>query len=158
MTDLRTAGLDEWVKHHAEFSARVFNDLGSLTAMWVAQTKDGMIMPIMAPLADKDQILMAIKMLFREKQVIRYVFMTEAWILESKTKEIPESIKRGAAVSSHPDRREIIMVTAEDRDGTQLMGHMYILRPEHGKPTVSPFKLLDGFANEGRFAKLLEQS
>jgi hypothetical protein len=41
--------------------------------------------------------------------------------------------------SEHPDRREGLRITAEDRSGECISGHFYILRPEHGPPVLSPF-------------------
>ena len=69
--------------------------------------------------------------------------------------DLPASIKAGASIESHPDRREVISLTGEEK-GRHLMGTMYILRPERGPAKLSKFELFDGDKIEGRFSGLLQ--
>lgn len=151
--------LEQLVKENAEFAAHTFKLTGELVPMWIAECEDGSVLPIMVPMTDKAMVIRAIRAIFKEKRVKRYVFMTEAWTLVAKdrTPKEAEEMQRYAenhSLANHPDRREIIMVTGEDRENS-IMGQMFILRPEHGKPTVSPFEILTMGKLEGRMTGLL---
>lgn len=153
--------LEEWVRDNADFAAKVFKDRGELTPMWIAQTKTGEILPICAPMTDKDVLVKAIKKLFKDRDVVRYVFMVEAWTLAAHDGDKDRKMRDYAArhsLADHPGRRECIMVSGEDAHN-QIVGMMFILRPEHGKPTVSPFNMTittkQGGHVEGRMAGLL---
>ena len=135
--------LETWIRENAEFAAKTFNETGELTAMWVAECEDGTILPICAPMTDKDRIVEAVKQIFKKHKAKRYIFMSEAWTIVERDKSKWNAAERFAerrSLSEHPDRREVIMVTGEDGERS-IMGMMYILRPEHGKPTVSPFEV-----------------
>lgn len=144
--------LKDLFDHAAGFARTVFIDKGEIHPMWIAECEDGSILPIGAPMTDKDLLVGVLRKLFREQKVVRYCSMIEAWMLTAP--ELPESVKRGASLASHPDRTEAIWISAEDKD-TQLSGYMPILRPEHGKPTLGKLELFDEGKVEGRFTKLL---
>lgn len=151
--------IHELYKHGQEAARMLFDKTGEIQPMWICITKGGVVMPIVAPMTDKEQLAEALRELFREKQVVCYVSMLECWMLLGKperTKDFQKYIE-GASISQHPERREAVNIVAESKD-TQLMGHFFILRPEHGKPTLSPFKNLsaEGAHVEGRFVKMLE--
>jgi hypothetical protein len=88
----------------------------------------------------------------------RYVFMDEAWIVDDRRGQIGldvEKIKR-EGVKNHPDRREVVMFSAENRRGERLTAKRYILRPEIGKPTLAPLEIDPQFDHsEGRMVGLL---
>jgi len=143
-------------KHGVETAPVLFNESGALAPMWIGETKDGMIIPMVCPfhtIDEKDMMVEAIKILFKQRGVVRHVSLVEAWMVEAN--EIPESIKLGGDAASHPERREVIHIVAEDADGKQLCGHYFILRPENGPPKLSEFKRIDGSRLEGRFTGLL---
>lgn len=127
--------------------------------MWVAEAKDGTIMPIVAPLTDKDAVLRVVRGLFKKHQVQRYVFMTEAWTIKVNKDRADAGMEfaKHRSLSEHPDRVEIIMMTAEDRSRC-VMGMMTILRPEHGKPKLMPLEMSPADHNEGRFTGLLSEA
>jgi hypothetical protein len=98
-----------------------------------------------ADLDDKETMVMAARAIMRELSIERYVFINEAWVLEAmnRTPEEVAEIDRFTSefgVSEHPDRREVVMFFAENKAGEHLMAHRYILRPEHGKPSLSALK------------------
>lgn len=148
--------LEQWVTESALFAAHTFNERGELMAMWIGEAEDGTIMPILAPISDKDATIRAVRKIFVEHKVKRYVFMTEAWTVAARDKDDEATMEyaRHHSLKDHPDRREVIMVTGEDKSQA-IMGQMAILRPEHGKPTVSPFKILTMDRMEGRMTGLL---
>src|SRR5689334_11342934 len=124
--------LEDWLTDSAKFAAHCFKEEGRVIAMWLGETKSGEIVPIISKLNDKERTLAMVRRLFNEKKVARFVFMTEAWVIAAKKdreSEAMEYVKSGKSLADHPDRREIIVVTAEDKTRA-LMGQMFILRPE----------------------------
>lgn len=46
--------------------------------------------------------------------------------------------------ANHPDARSCFVYLAQAADGTRACGVQYILRPEHGKPSLAPLKVITG--------------
>jgi hypothetical protein len=141
-------------------SARfMFEKQGFLLPMWVGISDKGAHIPLMVKdMEDKDQIADGVRQFLKEKKITRYVSMLECWTLKAKGEAgIPPEVLSGGSLEKHPDRREAIHVLAEDKSGDTISGMFYILRPEHGKPKLSPLKVYpkEGAA-EGRFAKMFD--
>jgi hypothetical protein len=139
-------------------SARfMFEKQGYLLPMWVGISDKGAHIPLMVKdMEDKDQVSDGVRQFLKEKKITRYVSMLECWTLEG-VKEVPPEILAGGSLEKNPDRREAIHVLAEDKDGSTISGCFYILRPEHGKPKLSPLKVHPKEGNaEGRFAKMFD--
>jgi hypothetical protein len=152
--------LDQIFDHGAAAAQELFDQQGAVQPMWIAQTKDGGILPIIISNMEresKDAVIDELKRMFREHDVVRYVSILEAWALSIKTKDaLPDSVRLGAPISQHPDRREIIALVAEDKSEGVLSGHFFILRPEHGKPKLSKLERMPkNSPQEGRFSGLL---
>ena len=150
--------LEDFIRHGAEFAANTFKQVGELEPMWICETGTGDMIIVEGEMPphlgdDRNKLAAILKAAFRAHGVVRYVFMTEAWSYEGK--ELPASIAAGASIESHPDRNEVISLTAEEK-GRHLMGTMQILRPEYGRAKLTPFKLFDGDKIEGRFTGLLQ--
>jgi hypothetical protein len=64
-----------------------------------------------------------------------YAFICEAW--STMATNLSEVADYMGVWTRHPDRREILSISAEDRDGTNMMGWYFILRPEHGPAKLS---------------------
>src|SRR5512143_2492056 len=109
--------LEEIFDHGKEAARHIFDMQGEIQPMWIVETKKGEIVPMMVQITnDKDKASEAIKRALRKLGAVRYVSMIEAWALDvGKDKKIPESIKLGAPISQHPDRREIVTINAEDK-------------------------------------------
>ena len=146
MSDLKSL-----IEHAAQFAAMVFRDKGSVAPMWICEQANGERFVVGSPWSsdnEKDLAVEALRVLFQQQQVVRYVNMVEAWTVERVGKVPPER------PSLHPDRREIIAFMAESAEGESEMAVFYILRPEHGPATLSPLQWRGGmFA--GRMANLL---
>jgi hypothetical protein len=110
--------------------------------------------------ADKDLSVAMTKAWMQLNDVERYVFIDEAWILDNRKGDLPEiDIERARreGLSNHPDRREIVMFAAENRQSMQT-ARRFILRPEVGRPTLSPL-IIDDIPDhsEGRMVGLLKR-
>ena len=119
---------------------RVFAEDGSIVPIWhaVPENADADQLLICSPWCnddEKDMAVEAIRDMFKLHRVQRYVFVVEAWTVTGTSLKVVNE----ARPSEHPDRREVVRITAEDRDGSVLSGQYYILRPEHGPVTLSPF-------------------
>jgi hypothetical protein len=150
--------LQELFDHAAENAARLFNesDDHEVLPMWHAVQDDGEHMLIATPWRDDAEKEIAMEMLrdvFRQHRVKRFVFIVEAWIARVGTMA---EVNEGPRPSEHPDRREVLMISGEDRDGSQIMGVYYILRPEHGPPKLSPLEVKPYDHTTGRMVGLLD--
>jgi hypothetical protein len=146
MTTPENAKLHALIEFASEQISKLFKNTGKVLPMYHAVTADGQTLILNAPHKDKDISVGMIKIAFAKLNVERYVFMDEAWILDTQNRVPgPDEWKRieRDGLSEHPDRREILMLTAEDRHGNIITAHRYILRPEHGKAKLSPLEIRD---------------
>lgn len=157
MTELKS--LIEFASDQAE---KFFRRQGVIYPMFHAIKTSGetMLVPSFAP--DKDASVALTKALFTLEDIDRYVFMDEAWILDNRTNNLPpldmEKIRR-EGLRDHPDRREIVMFSAENRRGEMQTASRFILRPEIGRPSLAPLKIDDMTAvtgSSGRMVGLLK--
>lgn len=140
----------------AETAKHLFERLGHLNPMWVGVNKKGSHVPlVLADMSDKDRVAEEVRRFLRKEGVTRYVSMLECWMYEGK--EVPQEVIEGRSLEHNPDRREAIQIIAEDNEGNVISGFFYILRPEHGKPKLSPIRVLpENTETEGRFARMFE--
>jgi hypothetical protein len=144
---------------------KLFHDTGEVLPMWHALAGNGEHLVIATPWQnddEKDDAVRTLRRLFEHREVSCFVFICEAWAVK-----LNEPIKPGSRLllddlprpSEHEDRREVLRINAEDRAGNVLSGQYYILRPEHGKPTLSKFEQ-DDIAGvvSGRMSGLLKQT
>src|SRR5262245_30264822 len=125
-------------------AARIFSLRHEMLPMWHILTGNGEHVLISTPWTDdleKEVALHVIRDFMAERSARRFVFISECWMVEVHTTNPREAMQTRA--SEHPDRREALRITAEDRDGKTMSGHFFILRPEHGPPKLSPFHLDD---------------
>lgn len=134
----------------------IFAHTGQVLPMYHAVNSKGQNLIIPQPDADKDVAAAMIVALFAEQKIDHYVFLSEAWILETKGAPDMEKIAL-SGLEHHPDRREIVAFSAESRDGGAQTARRYILRPEHGRAKLSPLVMdeMSGVKSEGRMVGLL---
>ena len=112
-----------------------------------------------AELRDKDLNVAMVTAWMQLNAVDRYVFMDEAWMIHTSKDGPPldlEWINRHG-LRNHPDRREAVMFSAENRRGEFLTAKRYILRPETGNPTLAPLQIDEPFEHsKGRMVGLLK--
>lgn len=128
-----------------DFSKKYFGYVGEIQPMWLLSTGQG-VTPMITPFEDYDhkvKITDQIKAKIKADGVERYAFVAEAWMVSVKRDAIagnvsPEEWADGIRPSTHEDRREVIQLHAHDKFGNKFFGQYFILRPEHGKPKLSP--------------------
>jgi hypothetical protein len=138
----------------------IFRRNGELLPMYHAITADGQNVVIPQPGVDKDFAVGLVKAAFELQNVETYVFFSEAWRLDTTRERDPDMsgiVRNG--LEDHPDRREIVAFSAENRDGEMLTACRYILRPEHGKAKLSPLEFDDmsNVTSSGRMVGLLKR-
>ena len=157
MDTTKSAKLRELFDIAAENAARMFleSDDHEVIPMWHAVQGNNEHALIATPWSNDMEKRIAVEMMrdyFRTFHVKRYAFIVEAWTAQVSTmREVDE----GPRPSEHPDRREVLMISAEDRSGETIMGHYYILRPEHGPPKLSPLDVMPYDQMSGRMMGLL---
>lgn len=143
--------LDKLFNFGVESATHLFNRLGSLEPMWIGVDKKGSHIPLLVrDMSDKDKVAKVVRDFIKRQGIIRYVSMLECWTYEGK--EMPREIIEGRSLEHNPDRREAVYILAEDNEGNSISGALFILRPEHGKPKLSPIKVHPkDTESEGRF-------
>jgi hypothetical protein len=147
--------LEDFFANAAENAMRIFGESGEILPMWhVVDGNDEHVL-IATPWSsdeEKDITQRGLRMMFQAKHVKRLAFICEAWIATVNTMT---EAKEGPRPSEHPDRREVLIINAEDRWGNVLSGNFFILRPERGPATLSPLHMNDYDAMQGRFMGML---
>jgi len=134
---------------------KIFRIRGEILAMWHYVKADGehVIMP--PPAVDKDISCTLMRVLFEIDNVVRYLFIDEAWMahIEDDAK-LADWLKSGHPVRAHPKRREIVVFAGEDSESA-MQAHRDIIRPQHGKPHLGPL-VFDHFTeSQGRLIGML---
>jgi len=143
----------------AENAARMFNtsDDHEVLPMWHAVNRSDEHIIIATPWSndfEKNAVEHHLRKMFQATGVKRLAFISEAWVATIH-KPSAETLANPPRPSEHPDRREVLMISAENREGDSLSGFFYILRPEHGTPKLSPLHMNDYDQMSGRFTGML---
>jgi hypothetical protein len=137
------------------FCERRFAQTGEIAPMWQAITSDGDVLIEPHPtFLSKDNAAALIRALFDLRDVVRYVYVGEAWTLNRMIKpEEQEKIFR-EGISEHPDRVEVVQIQGEDRECGQLIGARDIIRPEGRKPYLGPMVMVNDLPHIPRGATI----
>lgn len=155
MTELTKENLRTFAERMAAPLDERFADAQEMIPMWFLESKDGEMTILCTPWSDqreKELSVAYVKQALKEMDGVRCCHISEVWTLTvPKDQEFPESIKMGGKVASHPERREAVVVVAEDKAGNSYFMKRYILRPEHKKAVLSPPDVpnLDGSEAKG---------
>src|SRR5215831_19413222 len=102
----------EMIKRASENASRIFLKDGELVPLWECHTRDGKIMIWATPFygnMSKDTVSNLMRSMFKEKDVVAYVYVSEAWAMTMKTSaEADAAIERYGSVSQHPEREEVL--------------------------------------------------
>jgi hypothetical protein len=158
--------LREMLAQASDFAAKRFAQKGVLYPQYNMVTSAGEHLHELGPSTDKDTAVAIIRAFMEIKDVVRYVFLDEAWTLYKLIQPAEfERIDR-EGLRNHPERVEIVMFQCEDADWGQITAHRLIHRPAGRKPYLGPLVTLDELAHlppgsviqsEGRMVGLLPQ-
>jgi hypothetical protein len=120
LTDLKS--LIEFASTQAE---KIYRKTRVIHPMFHAISTSGENKILTPSLDDKDMAVAMIKAWFVLEDIAVYVFIDEAWILDTRKggPEIDMEKVRREGARNHPDRREIVMFSAENRRGEMLTAH-----------------------------------
>ncbi len=148
--------------HMKDFAVFAFKETGEVRPMWLMMDAKGKVQPVIAEFEtpeDKDKAAEFIRLALRAHKAVRYGFMSEAWFVAVSRGHPDFEHPEHTQPSRHQDRREIIQFMVEDDQGSTLGGRFFILRPEIGKPSLSPFTQDEGLTHQGgRFSGLLQKT
>jgi hypothetical protein len=136
--------LRRMLDYASEFCDRQFAKKGEIAPMWHAITSSGetIIEPHPTYLG-KDKAAAMIRSFFDLRDVVRYVYIGEAWTLNRMIKpEEQEEIFRNG-LSEHPDRVEVVQIQGEDHVYGQIIASREIFRPRVGKPYLGPVQMVN---------------
>jgi len=144
--------LHEMIETADAGAVAIFNRNGAVQPLYHAIKRDGAHMLVPAPPTSKAAALTLMRALFELQDVVRYVFIDEAWMVGTDPAETERINREG--VRAQPGRVEVLIYIAEDDTGL-LMAMRKILRPAHGKATLAPLEHVGAQAFEGRMVGLL---
>jgi hypothetical protein len=136
--------LRRMLDYASEFCERQFAKKGEIAPMWHAVTVDGQkIIEPHPTYLGKDMAAAMIRSFFDLRDVIRYVYIGEAWTLNRmiQPEEQEEIFRKG--LSEHPDRVEVVQIQGEDHQYGQIVASRDIIRPERGKPYLGPLTMVN---------------
>lgn len=130
--------LEDLMVFASEQMAVRFKHVGRIYPMWHAESATDSFIISTDANQDKDLVTEAIAAFFRERNVIRFIFIDEAWIVDRKPEDLQKLMLAGG-VSAQPDRREIVMIHGEDAT-TAKVRVRDIIRPKKGKARLGPLQ------------------
>ena len=150
--------LRQWVESVQPWVEKTFKNQGCIPKMFHAVTREGKDVAFRSPSDDKDICMLMVRAAFQKLDAVRYLHIDEAWTLEVPDgSALAARMKSGALLpSQHPDRREIVMISAEAEGCAMLMASRAIIRPARGKATLGPLNCWSPSGElEGRMVGLL---
>jgi hypothetical protein len=156
--------LQEFVTGCSEAAAKVFHLRGQISPMWHAVTRAGEHLMTPSPSNDKDYTVALLRAAFELHDVVRYVFIDEAWPLDLK--RLPEEDLQalmtrgrsfGGLLDRTPERVEVLLLMGEDETSGVCTARRVIVRPPHGKAYLGLLEIVTPKVSEGRMIGLLPQ-
>jgi hypothetical protein len=157
------ADIRRMIDRASRFCEKQFAKSGVVYPLYHAIAGNGEQLVVPPPHVESKDIAVAmIRALFKDKDVIRYVFMDEAWTIRGEKGISPEKMARfnREGLSEQPGRIEVVFFSAEDRDCGQLTAERLIVRPANGQPYLAPLHMFESkmgstITSEGRMIGLL---
>lgn len=138
--------LDAFLRRMSRIAEQQFNRVGEIDPIWLVESANGeqrvIVSPITAPsglagAAYKDALGEKMREIFAEHDVARYARAMECWIAPLGGNTDEQVAQRYAALGysleNHPQRREIVLLEADDASEF-LQAKRAIIRPPHGRP------------------------
>lgn len=135
------------------------------TPIWFLENNNNDLILVATPFENnhtKDMAVLAVKEVIKEHNVVRYLFITETWFVSENIKDKPKTPWKQPLEtiipSKHPDRKEAVVVTGEDREtGENLMILLEIDR-SGDKPILKENDMsAEMSVNSGRFTNMFDK-
>jgi hypothetical protein len=152
--------LKDMIEKASVVAERAFKAFGKIAGLYHMVTAGGEQILAAKPFPNnKDLSAAAMRLAMREKNVVRYCYFDEGWLLRvAGPKLTEEQMMRFAAkgLADEPGRQEIIMFTAEDCE-RQVTARRVINRSANGKATLGPLIVDEPCSiSEGRMIGMLQ--
>lgn len=134
--DLRTL-----IEHASRWAEQAFARDGVIKPMWHAVKANGDHMALEAPDTNKDMAAALVRAAFELNQVVRCLFIDEAWTAVGQD-ELRAWINEHGNIHDYPGRVEVVAFMGEDAEQGMLAAHRRIIRGK-GKPTLGPLTFED---------------
>jgi hypothetical protein len=157
---IKPMALRDLISFASAQTEKIFRKVGALHPMYHCIKANGETVILNPPPGDKDMSVALVVAWMQLNDVDTYVFFDEAWIVDDRRGQVGLDIKKvqREGIRNHPDRREIVMFSAENRRGEMLTAKRFILRPETSRPTLAPLEFDPKFDHsEGRMVGLLQR-
>lgn len=151
------------LEHASDFCRAAFARYGEVHPMWHAVRRNGEQFAEPHPQElGKDLAAALIRAQFDLLDVIRYVYIGEAWTVDHRGADHSEVMRfaREQRLHEYPGRLEVVQIQGEDAECGQVMAQRVIHRPA-GKPAyLGKLEIIiepgaDGIQSEGRLVGLL---
>jgi hypothetical protein len=158
--------LDALLRRVSRMAEHVFDKHGDIDPIWLVENasgeQHGIVSPVVSPsplaaAAEKDRIADKLREHFAENDIVRYARAVESWTVAFGAEEQIDLryAAMGYTLANHPDRREVILIEAND--GSEfLTAFRDIIRPAHGRPNLGKLGAIERLNHiEGRWLNLL---
>ena len=153
---MSTVPLRKFVEHAAERASRVFNRAGEFLPMYHYIDRDGKDFVVPAPpTQDKDAAVAIVRAVLEACGATRVAFLDEAWMLDAQRSGFDFEQANRDGISKHPDRIEVLLISAEDQNEGLVMASREIIRHDN-RVVLGKLKFMpDGGELQGRMVGLL---
>jgi hypothetical protein len=140
----------------------MFNENGRLLPTWLLQEEDGKILLVVTPYDNdltKDMVDFAIREAIKTKNIQRYAYISEVWMAFEKGCFSSVEDYKGLRPSQRPDRKEALMLIAEDISGDCIMSYSDIYRdPNTDIAMIAEIKIDEKIkpGTDGRFIRMFK--
>jgi len=138
----------------AERAAKLFDQHGEVTPVYVVRAGNGQEVVFERPPGDKDTAVTIVRAVLRMYRATRVVTVTEAWMLDRPTTPVDLDKIAREGVEAQPERIEVVLIMGEDAAEGAIMARMQIIR-DGGHARLGPLKCSRHDASEGRMVGLL---
>lgn len=126
------------------FCERLFAKKREIAPMWHAVTSAGeTIIEPHPTMLSKDMGAAVMRAFFDFKDVVRYVYVGEAWTLKRIIRPDEQQAIFRKGIADHPERVEVVQIMGEDQECGHVLLTRDIIRPQRGAPYLGPLRSLD---------------
>jgi hypothetical protein len=128
----------------SDFCEQRFERDGAIEPMWHAVTASGeSFIEHALPDFDEPEAIATIHALFDLRDVVRYVFIYEAWTLAGLLPADEMDRVSRSGLAAHPERIEVVTLQGEDRACGQIVAHRRIIRPAGRQPYLGALETME---------------